>query len=198
MSRLEEQEWGAAGEEAAGAAPRERRSSLKGSRGSKPEGYGVYISNDPVMGQRNVGMSNYNRIARMPYNEYRNRVYQAVLRAEEEARLQAEAEARAREEAEARAREEAERAREEAERARVEAERARVEAEAHAQTTYNQGVQQGYHEVRCEEGEQCSIQGGTRRKRTRKSKRRSKASRHRKSKAANAARIPLNLKVSRK
>ena len=178
MSRLEEEEWGAAGSEAAGAAPRERRSSLKGSRGSKPEGYGVYISNDPVMGQRNVGMSNYNRIARMPYNEYRNGVYQAVLRAEEEIRLQAEAEARAREEAE-RARAEAEaRAREEAERARAQAE-AEAEAQAQAQaqqSTYNQGVERGYHEVRCEEGEQCSIQGGKRKhKRTRKIKRRSKA-----------------------
>ena len=169
MSGLEaETEWGPAGSEAgagagAGAeevAPRQRRGSLKGSRGSGLEGAAVRINSDAE--EASVGMSYYNRAARLPYNWRRNQA--AQLEADRElARLEAEAEAaRLRAEAEARAREEAE----------AEAQ-ARAEAEAQAQqSTYNQGVQQGYHQVECKPGEECSIQGGTRRQR--KIKRRSK------------------------
>lgn len=172
MSRLEaETEWGPAGSEAgagagAGAeevAPRQRRGSLKGSRGSGLEGAAVRINSDAE--EASVGMSYYNRAARLPYNWRRNQA--AQLEADRElARLEAEAEAarlRAEEEARARAQAEAEA-------------QARAEAEAQAQaqqSTYNQGVQQGYHQVECKPGEECSIQGGTRRQR--KIKRRSKA-----------------------
>ena len=170
MSGLEaETEWGPAGSEAgagagAGAeevAPRQRRGSLKGSRGSGLEGAAVRINSDAE--EASVGMSYYNRAARLPYNWRRNQA--AQLEADRElARLEAEAEAarlRAEEEARARAQAEAEA-------------QARAEAEAQAQqSTYNQGVQQGYHQVECKPGEECSIQGGTRRQR--KIKRRSKA-----------------------
>ena len=179
MSRLEaETEWGPAGSEAgagagAGAeeevAPRQRRGSLKGSRGSGLEGAAVRINSDAE--EASVGMSYYNRAARLPYNWRRNQA--AQLEADRElARLEAEAEAaRLRAEAEARAREEAERAR-----AQAEAE-AQAQAQAQEQNAYNRGLQQGYHEVRCEEGEQCSIQGGTRRQRKIKRRSKGKASR---------------------
>ena len=174
MSGLEaETEWGPAGSEAgagAGAeeevAPRQRRGSLKGSRGSGLEGAAVRINSDAE--EASVGMSYYNRAARLPYNWRRNQA--AQLEADRElARLEAEAEAaRLRAEAEARAREEAERARAEAE--------AQAQAQAQ-QSTYNQGVQQGYHQVECKPGEECSIQGGTRRQRKIKRRSKGKASR---------------------
>jgi len=171
MSRLEETEWGPAGSAAGAgagteeeAAPRQRRGSLKGSRGSGLEGAAVRINSDAE--EASIGMSYYNRAARLPYNWRRNQA--AQLEADRElARLEAEAEAaRLRAEEEARARAEAEA------QARAQAE---AEAQAQAQqSTYNQGVQQGYHQVECKPGEECSIQGGTRRRR--KIKRRSKTS----------------------
>lgn len=136
-------------------AARPRRGSLKGSRGSGPQGAGVSVSNSVSVAS--VPMNYFNRLARLPYDNQRNAAYQAA-----ESRRLAEKEAAAKAKAEA-----------EAARRRAE-EEAKAQAQSQAkQNAYQQGVQQGYHEVECKEGEKCSIQGGTRRQR--KIKRRSKA-----------------------
>jgi membrane protein involved in colicin uptake len=99
-------------------------------------------------------MNYFNRLARLPYDNQRNAAYQAA-----ESRRLAEKEAAAKAEA-----------------ARLKAEeeaKARAQAQAKPQNAYQQGVQQGYHQVECKQGENCSVQGGTRRRR--KIKRRSKA-----------------------
>ena len=138
-------------------AARPRRGSLKGSRGSGPQGAGVSVSNSVSVAS--VPMNYFNRLARLPYDNQRNAAYQAA-----ESRRLAEKEAAAKAKADA----EAEAARRRAE------EEAKAQAQSQAkQNAYQQGVQQGYHEVECKEGEKCSIQGGTRRQR--KIKRRSKA-----------------------
>ena len=136
-------------------AARPRRGSLKGSRGSGPQGAGVSVSNSVSVAS--VPMNYFNRLARLPYDNQRNAAYQAA-----ESRRLAEKEAAAK----AKANAEAEAARRRAE------EEAKAQSQA-KQNAYQQGVQQGYHEVECKEGEKCSIQGGTRRQR--KIKRRSKA-----------------------
>ena len=156
----------ASAEAAAGAgaeAPRPRRGSLKGSRGSGPQGAGVSVSN--AVSVANVPMNYFNRLARLPYNNQRNAAYQAAASrrlAEKEAAANAKAKADA--EAEARAKAEAEA-------------KARAQAQAKPQNAYQQGVQQGYHEVECKEGEKCSVQGGTRRQRKIKHRSKAKASR---------------------
>ena len=130
-------------------AARPRRGSLKGSRGSGPQGAGVSVSNSVSVAS--VPMNYFNRLARLPYDNQRNAAYQAA-----ESRRLAEKEAAAK--------------------AKANAEEAKAKAQAQSQAkqnAYQQGVQQGYHEVECKEGEKCSIQGGTRRQR--KIKRRSKA-----------------------
>lgn len=147
----------ASAEAAAGAgtgavAARPRRGSLKGSRGSGPQGTGVSVSN--AVSVASVPMNYFNRLARLPYDNQRNAAYQAA-----ESRRLAEKEAAAKAEA-----------------ARLKAEeeaKARAQAQAKPQNAYQQGVQQGYHQVECKQGENCSVQGGTRRRR--KIKRRSKA-----------------------
>jgi hypothetical protein len=106
-------------------------------------------------------MNYFNRLARLPYENQRNAAYQAAA-----SRRLAEKEAAAKAKADA-----------EAEAARIKAEeeaKARAQAKAKPQNAYQQGVQQGYHQVECKPGEECSIQGGTRRRR--KIKRRSKTS----------------------
>ena len=151
----------ASAEAAAGAgtgavAARPRRGSLKGSRGSGPQGTGVSVSN--AVSVASVPMNYFNRLARLPYDNQRNAAYQAA-----ESRRLAEKEAAAKADAEAAA-------------ARLKAEeeaKARAQAQAKPQNAYQQGVQQGYHQVECKQGENCSVQGGTRRRR--KIKRRSKA-----------------------
>ena len=147
----------ASAEAAAGAgtgavAARPRRGSLKGSRGSGPQVTGVSVSN--AVSVASVPMNYFNRLARLPYDNQRNAAYQAA-----ESRRLAEKEAAAKAEA-----------------ARLKAEeeaKARAQAQAKPQNAYQQGVQQGYHQVECKQGENCSVQGGTRRRR--KIKRRSKA-----------------------
>ena len=146
----------ASAEAAAGAgtgavAARPRRGSLKGSRGSGPQGTGVSVSN--AVSVASVPMNYFNRLARLPYDNQRNAAYQAA-----ESRRLAEKEAAAKAEA-----------------ARLKAEeeaKARAQAQAKSQNAYQQGVQQGYHQVECKQGENCSVQGGTRRRR--KIKRQSK------------------------
>ena len=140
-------------------AARPRRGSLKGSRGSGPQGAGVSVSNSVSVAS--VPMNYFNRLARLPYDNQRNAAYQAA-----ESRRLAEKEAAAKAKADAEAEAARRRAEEEA--------KAQAQAQSQAkQNAYQQGVQQGYHEVECKEGEKCSIQGGTRRQR--KIKRRSKA-----------------------
>ena len=140
-------------------AARPRRGSLKGSRGSGPQGAGVSVSNSVSVAS--VPMNYFNRLARLPYDNQRNAAYQAA-----ESRRLAEKEAAAKAKADAEAEAARRRAEEEA--------KAKAQAQSQAQqSTYNQGVQQGYHQVECKPGEECSIQGGTRRQR--KIKRRSKA-----------------------
>jgi membrane protein involved in colicin uptake len=104
-------------------------------------------------------MNYFNRLARLPYDNQRNAAYQAA-----ESRRLAEKEAAAKAKADA-----------EAAAARLKAEeeaKARAQAQAKSQNAYQQGVQQGYHQVECKQGENCSVQGGTRRRR--KIKRQSK------------------------
>ena len=140
-------------------AARPRRGSLKGSRGSGPQGAGVSVSNSVSVAS--VPMNYFNRLARLPYDNQRNAAYQAA-----ESRRLAEKEAAAKAKADAEAEAARRRAEEEA--------KAKAQAQSQAQqSTYNQGVQQGYHQVECKPGEECSIQGGTRRQL--KIKRRSKA-----------------------
>jgi len=157
----------ASAEAAAGAgtgAARPRRGSLKGSRGSGPQGTGVSVSN--AVSVANVPMNYFNRLARLPYENQRNAAYQAAA-----SRRLAEKEAAAKAKADA-----------EAEAARIKAEeeaKARAQAQAKPQNAYNQGVQQGYHQVECKPGEECSIQGGTRRHKRRSKTSKRKSKRHR-------------------
>ena len=137
-----------------------RRGSLKGSRGSGPQGTGVSVSN--AVSVASVPMNYFNRLARLPYDNQRNAAYQAA-----ESRRLAEKEAAAKAKADAEA-------------ARLKAEeeaKARAQAQAKPQNAYQQGVQQEYHQVECKQGENCSVQGGTRRRRKIKRRSKSKASR---------------------
>ena len=57
-------------------AARPRRGSLKGSRGSGPQGAGVSVSNSVSVAS--VPMNYFNRLARLPYDNQRNAAYQAA------------------------------------------------------------------------------------------------------------------------